>query len=345
MKIYWHQHATRFGFTWLFCCLIALVQYSLKPAQGYWIPFVYSMLIGSCTVALVELGGYFFYDPHSPGRWPRGWRSVALIVLPLVFGFLLGSQLADRYFGWSSWSDARLLQSSLTLSLFAGLAITYFFRARTRTEGLQTQLQLTQMQAAQAQLKLLESQLDPHMLFNTLANLKALIAVDPAKAEIMLDRIIAYLRATLSGSRASEHSLATEFMRLEDYLELMKIRMGTRLEFILDLPKDLADHPIPSLLLQPVVENAIVHGIEPSKTGGRVRVQARAEMGEMRITVSNTGLPAARRIDDLNSKDATSGFGLTQVKERLLSVFGAQASLHFLTSSEETSVVLTWPLA
>src|SRR3569623_437905 len=112
------------------------------------------------------------------------------------------------------------------------------------------------------------------MLFNTLANLRALSGVDPNRAQEMLDHMIAYLRATLNASRAASHSLQAEFDRLQDYLELMAIRMGPRLRFTLDLPGALAQDTVPSLLLQPLVENAIQHGLEPKVGGGEVRVAA-----------------------------------------------------------------------
>ena len=112
------------------------------------------------------------------------------------------------------------------------------------------------------------------MLFNTLANLRALIGVDPPAAQHMLDRLNAYLRATLNASRATQHPLSAEFARLADYLELMALRMGPRLQVTLDLPDALADVPVPPLLLQPLVENAIQHGLEPRVQGGALTVRA-----------------------------------------------------------------------
>ena len=99
--------------------------------------------------------------------------------------------------------------------------------------------------------------------------------VDAARAQQMLDHMIAYLRATLDASRAANHPLQAEFDRLRDYLELMAIRMGPRLSYAIDLPPQLADWPVPTLLLQPVVENSIQHGLEPKVEGGRITVSAR----------------------------------------------------------------------
>lgn len=134
-----------------------------------------------------------------------------------------------------------------------------------------------QRHAQEARLKLLETQLEPHMLFNTLANLRALIAVDAERAQQMLDPVIAYLRATLHASRAATHPLQAEFDRLRDYLKLMAIRMGPRLAYALELPPALAAAPVPVLLLQPLVENSIKHGLEPKVQGGRITVRAQGD--------------------------------------------------------------------
>jgi LytS/YehU family sensor histidine kinase len=163
------------------------------------------------------------------------------------------------------------------------------------------------------------------MLFNTLANLRALIALDPAQAQAMLDRIVAYLRATLNSSRATAHPLQAEFDRLHDYLDLMAVRMGPRLRYTLDLPAALALQPVPPLLLQPLVENAIKHGLDPKVEGGTVSVRASLEQGLITLEVqdSGVGLPTDTALLD--------GFGLAQVRERLASSYGAKASITLRT--------------
>jgi LytS/YehU family sensor histidine kinase len=177
--------------------------------------------------------------------------------------------------------------------------------------------------ATEARLKLLEAQLEPHMLFNTLANLRALIGADPRQAQEMLDHMIAYLRATLSASRTTTHSLQAEFDRLGDYLELMAVRMGPRLDYSLQLPPELAQHPVPALLLQPLVENSIRHGLEPKVDGGRVTVSARREDGQLVLEVTDTGAgPSAETAPG-------KGFGMNQVRERLATLHGAAARIDF----------------
>jgi LytS/YehU family sensor histidine kinase len=137
----------------------------------------------------------------------------------------------------------------------------------------------------------------------------------------MLDHLIAYLRATLSASRAATHPLATEFDRVADYLALMAVRMGPRLQVQLDLPDALRQVPVPPLLLQPLVENAIKHGLEPQVAGGLVHVQARQHGAELHLVVRDTG----RGLQLAAPGAAASHFGMAQVQERLATLYGAAA--------------------
>ena len=188
---------------------------------------------------------------------------------------------------------------------------------------MQSQAQAALRVAAENQLKLLESQLEPHMLFNTLANLRVLIRLDPARAEAMLDRLIAFLRATLVASQTGAHSLTAEFARIDDYLALMQVRMGPRLRTRLDLPPELANLTLPPMLLQPLVENAIKHGLEPKLEGGRIDVIARRQGDVLLLTVRDTGIGLAQTG---SAADGTR-FGMRQVRERLATLYGDAAAL------------------
>jgi len=279
------------------------------------------------------------------GRWP-GWPwMLPIILVGTIVGFSVGGSVGDWLSGTytpgflrATWSEALAV---LLLSLVPGVVITYWFYSRETIAATEAAVQTAQRQAAEHQLKLLESQLEPHMLFNTLANLRVLIGVDPPRAQAMLDQLIAFLRATLGASRVSSHPLATEFTRLADYLALMQVRMGERLQAHFDLPDALAALPVPPLLLQPVVENSIKHGLEPKVEGGRIDVSARRDGGQLVLEVRDTGAGLSGMRSD------GTQFGLMQVRERLATLYGANASLELVNAGDAeggTRATLRLPL-
>ena len=215
---------------------------------------------------------------HQPFGFP-GWRWMsALMLVGMLLGPVLGNLLAaaltgDHIPGLWPFDDGGNRITWL-LTLIATVAAVFTLSLFERLAHARADAEAARRAAAENQLKLLQSQLEPHMLFNTLANLRVLIALDPARAQAMLDHLIAFLRATLSASRTGSHSLATEFERTSDYLALMGVRMGSRLQSRLDLPDALRDVQVPPLLLQPLVENSIKHGLEPKVDGGVIEVRA-----------------------------------------------------------------------
>jgi len=317
---FWIAKLQHFTLTMAFCLTVSALQYAVtNSGQSYAVPVVYSVLIGAVSWAIIDFGRHLF-PANETNEWPAGLAGVALAAGGIAGGYLIGTWLGDRWFGWSSWSGAGLLTlpTSILVTVLSGALGTYYFYAAGKAQALERHLRAERLQAAEARLKLLEAQLEPHMLFNTLANLRALIGIDPAAAQVMVDRINGYLRATLDASRTRTHTLADEFERLSDYLELMSIRMGERLKAELDLPSELRGQPVPPLLLQPLVENAIGHALEPRVEGGRLRVSARRDGDRLRLRVEDDGPgfdPGARR---------AGSFGLTQVFERVESVYGSR---------------------
>ena len=310
-----------------FCLAIATIQYAFAPERPYLPPLVSSLCIGVTIWAIVDLGRGLFPSAQETG-WPEGLQGMGLVIGGIVGGYLVGSSLADylcRVNGWYSGAPVNReadLRSGILITVLAGLAGSYYFYSLNKSGYLERRMAEERQHANEARLKLLETQLEPHMLFNTLANLRALIGVDPPRAQGMLDHMIAYLRATLDASRAATHSLQAEFDRLRDYLELMAIRMGPRLAYSLQLPPELAQHPVPALLLQPLVENSIQHGLEPKVEGGRITVSARREGDQLVLAVADTGVgpPAA---------GSGAGFGMQQVRQRLNALHGAAARVDF----------------
>lgn len=339
--------------TALCCGLIAL---ALVWAQhSTWdVALVYSLSIGLISWLVIDLGRWWWCRAQAI-PWPQGWRGGALLALGISSGFVLGNALGDAYSGgrpqalslWSPHGTAL----TLAITIVASAAMSFFFYSRGKARFLETQMALAQRDAAQARLKLLEVQLEPHMVFNTLANLHTLIATDPARAQTLLEHLIAYLRATLGGSRSTQHSLAEEFERVRDYLEIMVVRMGSRLTYTLDLPEALRDLPVPPLLLQPLVENAIRHGLEPQVQGGHLLVQARVteaaptRLLQLQVLDNGVGLAATATALAPSLPQEGSHFGLAQVRERLSTLHGPAATLELAAvSAGGTSASITLPL-
>ncbi len=332
--------------TWAFCLAIASVQVFVDPAKRYWVELVYSLCIGTVCWWLAELSRLALRRPTDPGGWPHDGRGAVLFLFSVAGGFFIGTLLADAWFGWSSWDGHGDVKRSVAVTVVAGFGITYFFHSRGRAAHLEAAAREAARTATESRLKLLETQLEPHMLFNTLANLQALVATDPPRAGQMLDHLIAYLRATLGGSRATLHPLEVEFARVGDYLALMRIRMGARLDFALDLPDALRGVPVPPLLLQPLVENAIRHGLEPQVAGGRIDLAARTEgqgaEAQLVLEVCDTGvgLPATAALPQPGS-----GFGTAQVRERLAALYGSAGAIEIVANGRHgTRASVRFPL-
>ncbi len=196
----------------------------------------------------------------------------------------------------------------------------------------------SEKQLVQAQMRMLQAQIEPHFLFNTLANIQTLIPRAPEKASLMLDNFIAYLRQTLSASRAQDGTLKQEIDLLRNYLELLKIRMGDRLQFEFDIDNDLQSASLPPMLLQPIVENAIKHGLEPKVEGGRVRISAHRSGGAMILTVADNGLGFAAHADS-----SGTGIGLANLRERLAVIYDGRASFTVADAAPGTVITITVP--
>ena len=328
--------AAAVGFNTVIAMAITVVS-----GDSFAVNMLYSQFIGLLIWLLID-GGRFVL--HTSG-WPGAPAMTALVVGAVLVAYPLGSSSANALLGRELLMGLnnfpRATLGFVLMSLAAGGFGAYYFTSRELLTRARLAGEEAQRQASEARLRLLESQLEPHMLFNTLANLRALIGTDPERAVAMLDRLNDFLRATLKASRADatagQHTLADEFARLRDYLELMAVRMGPRLRCTLELPEALSRQRVPPLLLQPLVENSIRHGLEPSVDGGEIRVVARQGAGGLELEVSDTGVGCQH--------EPTAGFGLSQVRERLATTYPGQAHLRWhSTPGTGTRALLTLPL-
>jgi signal transduction histidine kinase len=251
--------------------------------------------------------------------------ATLIVYLPSVrgdVGELFGSEARVLGFIWIT---------GVVLVVAPILALGALYRerdAQARSQALQFALEKAQLekQALDAQLRLLQAQIEPHFLFNTLANVQALVEAGSPRAAALLQSLIAYLRAAVPRLNDDHATLGDEATLVRAYLELMRMRMPDRLQFEVDIAPDLARERFPTMALLTLVENAIRHGIDPSEKGGRVVVHAmRDGAGALQVSVSDTG-PGM-------SEKSVAGLGLTNLRARLAGFFGARARLELSEQS------------
>ena len=323
--------------TSLGCALIAVTLWLLVPSLGrFGFPstLVHSQLIGIGIMALSMVAHRLFLE-ESDSRTRFVLVNVACAAIGFPVGLLLARLVLGLPLSGAPWLDGidGWTAAGLT-TLTASLGFTLHFRSRARLAALAHRAAEDARRAEAARLGLLRAQLDPHMLFNTLANLRVLIAADPSRAQDMIDHLVPFLRATLDGSREDGWTLEQEFEELRHYLEIMAIRLGPRLRFEMRLPPSIPPVEVPALLLQPLVENAVRHGIEPSLPGGWIGVAAERSGDDVVVTVSDrVDTSEARRErrspPDEPGRTRSARFGLDSVRERLRLFHGERASLSF----------------
>jgi hypothetical protein len=198
-------------------------------------------------------------------------------------------------------------------------------QAQTRERALQLERELLA-----SRLAVLQAQIEPHFLYNTLANVQALTRKDPAGAEQMLAHLIDYLRSAMPAMRGHRSTLGRELALARAYLSIMKFRMGERLHFAVQAPDHLLNIEFPPTIIGTLIENCIKHGLEPSRAGGRIDIVARSEAGRLHIDVADTGLGF--------SASSGSGVGLANARERLSMLYGDTAELD-LSLNQPTGVI------
>ena len=222
-----------------------------------------------------------------------------------------------------AWSDLFRVDDGTNLENAEAItrAISRRIAERRRGEQAAAAQTHTEKELTAAKLSLLHAQVEPHFLYNTLASAQYLTRSDPPLADRMLGNLITYLRHSLPRTDTQASTLGEEVERARAYLEILKIRMGPRLDLQIDVPKHLLAMPFPAMMLQTLVENAIKHGLEPRTTGGTVWILAKEAEGRVAVTVADDGQGFGA------STTAGTGIGLRNVRERLRLAYGADASL------------------
>jgi two-component system, LytTR family, sensor kinase len=260
--------------------------------------------------------------PIERDRWKISLPVHLVACFATVFAFALlahalgpkrpGPPGRGKSIGWLLFAP----QLPIFLALSGVAHARYFSRRSQERERRSLELAAS---LADARLQALRMQIQPHFLFNSLNALAALILKDPEAADEMLTALSDFLRLTLEDSDGQEVPLRRELEFVERYLAIEKVRFGERLNFTVDVSEDTMSCLVPALLLQPLVENAVRHGIEPRRERGSIVIRARTEKGMLRLSVNDdgVGLPTAPR----------EGVGLANTRTRLREIHGAAATL------------------
>ncbi len=247
---------------------------------------------------------------------------LAMLAMPLVLGKpgMLGYILEPG--GWRSvvrWVGLASLDLMLIAMATAfGFYVKRSMEARDAVLRQQHQGEEAQRENAQARLSLMQAQIEPHFLFNSLASIRRLYETDPPRGRAMLRHLSSYLEASLPTLRESQSTLGRELALAVAYLNVQKIRMGARLDVVVDVPAHLLPHAVPPMMLATLAENAIIHGVAPLPEGGAVSIAARAQDDRIVVEVADTG----RGLRDTWG----AGVGLANIQARLRSEFGGRAS-------------------
>lgn len=304
--------------TSLFCLLISFLTYTLWPGD-YHIHLLISFGYGYSAQLSV-----FILQNLLPRLTLLKYNLVALLSA-IILGNLNASYWLSRYENFSSLASMAPVGF---LALIFSVICFYVFHSNQQKVLAEKALEVAKRKQSEqekalilSQLNQLQSQIEPHFLFNTLANIQALIELDTQKANSMLTKLTELLRMTLTTNRASLTNLKQETQLLSAYLDIQEIRLGERLKYQIDNQiKQVIS--LPPFLLQPLVENAIQHGIEPSAKGGEIIICYQIKAQNLVIDISDSGIGLQE-----NGNSKGNGISLNNIKARLENLFAGEASL------------------
>ncbi len=302
--------------TIVFNTLVACVLFALgfENASFYNLVIVSQCIGLSCYFSIY--GAFYLFRAVHPLI-----PSVAGLVLGVSVGPLIGSLIVGKT-ELVLHGNSNAYGQAIIIGLVAGIIASIYFYIRSQLAEAKASKLSAEKDAAQTSLRLLQAQIEPHFLFNSLSNVISLLDSDVAQGREMLVELTQYLRTSLVRTRSDKTTLGQEIDLIRAYLRIHQKRIGKRLTFTIDLADELRDIPLPPMLLQPLVENAIKHGIEPQLEGGSVSIAARAINNRLLLEVADTGQGITA-----NSKGLVTGtgVGLQNIGTRLQSIFGSSS--------------------
>lgn len=321
--------------TLLLMVLTTVATAIIKPYFLYGVSFSYLWLrlfIVGVVMLVAYIFGGFMYDRTVPRRFWQRFTLVQAQFVALVAGAVVGTIVSGLVIGRSLnemvtnqaifWGMVIFTGAGIALGILAATVLIYREQAAraaaevAKADALRHELE---KKVLEARLKLMQAQIEPHFLFNTLANVQHLVEANPPLAAKTLESLITYLRAALPEMREGRTTLGREADMANAYLEIQQLRMGARLQFSVDVPAELRAASFPPMMLLTLVENAIKHGIDPLQQGGEIRVRAVTYEDVLAVEVADTGQGL--------SPFAGVGIGLQNIRERLQTLFGKTAKL------------------
>ena len=280
------------------------------------------LLMGGSILVLVSLAA-------TAVRRVRGAATAALLGGAVTVAAIVGRLLLIPYYGmgWNDPFDRVFWGDVVYWMAIAGGAVT-IYALQQRTAAAAATLHEVEVdrialskQMLEARLQVMRAQIEPHFLFNTLANVKRLCQTDASGGQAMLDNVVRYLRAALPRMRDAQTTLGQEADLVVAYLAVLKIRMGNRLRYTIDVPLPLRARTFPPMMLLTLAENAVKHGLDPSERGGTIAIRARSVGGMLEVVVADDGVGF-----DASAAGGT-GIGLANTRARLLALHGESARL------------------
>ena len=308
--------------------------------RRYVISLITGLAMGS-AIEVTDLLDTVFFQPrlkHLAYDWLRFGLEIIFALLGHVGGAGLALLACSWLFRFPIW-DSRVWWT--VIGMVVGFPIIHgtesalrFYRQLKERERLEERLRVM---ATEAELKALKAQINPHFFFNTLNTIAALIPSDPALAEVSVERLAQMFRYALAGSERGQVSLEEELAFVDDYLEIERARFGERMQITREIDSRALSTPVPSLILQPLVENAVKHGHDDD---GRIALDIRVEAvgSEATIAISDKGpgMPTGFQIGN------GPGYGLRNVDERLRKTYGRGLEIQ-KNASHGTTVIIKIP--